>query len=151
MLEPLGQLLYDLLRPRCVQLADLDTLAELIDILQHEVLRDQLLRRAGPGGEALLPSLSRSLADLQERLIYRQVVWLFQVCILLTLRLSCDYCPDDLTDCSWCSLMSDCCETCCSPGDMKAPEDQGLCVHDTVVWCSLLYPSRMQAHCGHDC
>lgn len=71
LLEPLGQLLYDLLRPRFVQLADLDTLAELIDILQHEVLRDQLLRRAGPGGEALLPSLSRSLADLQERLIYR--------------------------------------------------------------------------------
>lgn len=36
-----------------------------------QVLRDQLLRRAGPGGEALVPSLARSLADLQERLIYR--------------------------------------------------------------------------------
>lgn len=37
LLEPLGQLLYDLLRPRFVQLADMETLAELIDILQHEV------------------------------------------------------------------------------------------------------------------
>lgn len=37
LLEPLGQLLYDLLRPVFVQLADMDTLAELIDILQHEV------------------------------------------------------------------------------------------------------------------
>lgn len=71
LLEPLGQLLYDLLRPRFVQLADMETLAELIDILQHEVLRDQLSRRAGPGGEALIPSLQRALADLQERLIYR--------------------------------------------------------------------------------
>ncbi|WIA18992.1 hypothetical protein OEZ85_003659 [Tetradesmus obliquus] len=71
LLEPLGQLLYDLLRPRFVQLADMDTLAELIDILQHEVLREQLARRAGPGGEALVPTLSRALADLQERLIYR--------------------------------------------------------------------------------
>lgn len=35
------------------------------------MLHDQLLRRAGPGGEALVPSLSRALADLQERLIYR--------------------------------------------------------------------------------
>jgi hypothetical protein len=41
LLEPLGQLLYDLLRPRFVQLADMDTLAELIDILQHEVRMDQ--------------------------------------------------------------------------------------------------------------
>eukprot|EP00882_Tetradesmus_deserticola_P019129 GHRQ01020577.1.p1 GENE.GHRQ01020577.1~~GHRQ01020577.1.p1 ORF type:complete len:235 (+),score=112.19 GHRQ01020577.1:147-851(+) len=49
----------------------MDMLAELIDILQHEVLREQLARRAGPGGEALVPSLSRALADLQERLIYR--------------------------------------------------------------------------------
>jgi hypothetical protein len=36
-----------------------------------QVLRDQLSRRAGPGGEALIPSLQRALADLQERLIYR--------------------------------------------------------------------------------
>eukprot|EP00879_Flechtneria_rotunda_P017545 GHRR01018394.1.p1 GENE.GHRR01018394.1~~GHRR01018394.1.p1 ORF type:complete len:715 (+),score=305.59 GHRR01018394.1:627-2771(+) len=71
LLEPLGQLLYDVLRPRFVQLADMDMLTELIDILQHEVLHDALLRRAGPGGEALAPSLSRALADLQERLIYR--------------------------------------------------------------------------------
>lgn len=73
LLEPLGQLLYDILRPRFVQLADMEILAELIDILQHQLHRDQLLRRAGPGGEALLPALSRALADLQERLIYRQV------------------------------------------------------------------------------
>lgn len=36
-----------------------------------QVLRDQLARRAGPGGEALIPSLQRAQADLQERLIYR--------------------------------------------------------------------------------
>lgn len=38
-----------------------------------QVLREQLARRAGPGGEALVPTLSRALADLQERLIYRCV------------------------------------------------------------------------------
>lgn len=37
LLEPLGQLLYDVLRPRFVQLTDMDMLAELVDILQHEV------------------------------------------------------------------------------------------------------------------
>jgi hypothetical protein len=42
-----------------------------------QVLQDQLSRRAGPGGEALIPSLQRALADLQERLIYRLAANLF--------------------------------------------------------------------------
>ena len=37
LLQPLGQLLYDALRPRLVQLQDIDLLCELIDILHHEV------------------------------------------------------------------------------------------------------------------
>jgi hypothetical protein len=37
LLEPLGQLLYDVLRPRLVLVQDVDHLCELIDILTHEV------------------------------------------------------------------------------------------------------------------
>jgi hypothetical protein len=37
LLEPLATLLYDALRPRFVQLSDIDSLVDLIDILQGEV------------------------------------------------------------------------------------------------------------------
>ncbi|KAG1657780.1 hypothetical protein FOA52_012858 [Chlamydomonas sp. UWO 241] len=69
-MEPLCNVLYDVLRPLVVQLADVDELCELVDILKHEVLGDQL-RRRGPGADALVPTLSRTLADVQERLIFR--------------------------------------------------------------------------------
>lgn len=39
LLEPLASLLYDALRPRFVQLSDIDSLVDLIDILQGEVGR----------------------------------------------------------------------------------------------------------------
>ena len=94
-MEPLCGVLYDVLRPLVVQLQDMDELCELVDILKHEVsegylpltayhhsrplaswlgphqvLGDQLSRR-GPGAEALVPTLSRTLADVQARLIFR--------------------------------------------------------------------------------
>lgn len=43
-----------------------------MDILRHEVLAEQLERRGGGGGGALLrPMFTRTMADVQERLIYR--------------------------------------------------------------------------------
>ncbi|KAF5841503.1 hypothetical protein DUNSADRAFT_12670 [Dunaliella salina] len=68
--EPLCTLLYDALRPPIIMLQDIDELCEMVDILKHEVLGDQLTKR-GSGGEALRPMLTRTLADVQERLIYR--------------------------------------------------------------------------------
>lgn len=70
LMDPLCVILYDVLRPLIIQLQDMDDLCELIDILKHEVLGEQLLKR-GSGVEALRPTLSRCLADVQERLIYR--------------------------------------------------------------------------------
>ncbi|KAG2494830.1 hypothetical protein HYH03_007071 [Edaphochlamys debaryana] len=70
LLEPLATLLYDQLRPAVVVMQDLDELCELVDILKHEVLGEQLARR-GVGGEALKPLLGRCLADVQGRLIFR--------------------------------------------------------------------------------
>ncbi|GLC45161.1 hypothetical protein PLESTB_000428800 [Pleodorina starrii] len=70
LLEPLATMLYDQLRPAVVIMQDLDELCELVDILKHEVLGEQLARR-GVGGEALKPLLARCLADVQGRLIFR--------------------------------------------------------------------------------
>ncbi|GAX72672.1 hypothetical protein CEUSTIGMA_g128.t1 [Chlamydomonas eustigma] len=69
-MEPLCTVLYDVLRPLVVQLQEVDELCELVDILKHEVLGDQL-KRKGPSVEALVPTLSRTLADVQARLIFR--------------------------------------------------------------------------------
>mmetsp|Transcript_26484 Transcript_26484/g.67336 ORF Transcript_26484/g.67336 Transcript_26484/m.67336 type:complete len:817 (-) Transcript_26484:272-2722(-) len=68
--EPLCTLLYDALRPPIITLQDIDELCELVDILKHEVLGEQVGRRGG-GAEALRPMLTRTLADVQARLIYR--------------------------------------------------------------------------------
>ncbi|GFR40890.1 hypothetical protein Agub_g1542 [Astrephomene gubernaculifera] len=70
LLESLATMLYDQLRPAVVVMQDIDELCELVDILKHEVLGEQLARR-GPGGEALKPLLGRCLADVQGRLIFR--------------------------------------------------------------------------------
>ncbi len=37
LMDPLCMALYDVLRPACVHLQDLDDLVELVDILKHEV------------------------------------------------------------------------------------------------------------------
>lgn len=70
LLEPLVTTLYDVLRPILVQLQDIDELCELVDILKHEVLGEQMGRRSG-AAEALRPILARVLADVQQRLIFR--------------------------------------------------------------------------------
>eukprot|EP00897_Mesotaenium_endlicherianum_P000101 jgi/Mesen1/10091/ME000074S09433 len=62
--------LYDTLRPRIIHEADLDLLCELVDILRAEVLDEQLQRR-GDTCAGLRPTVMRTLADVQERLIFR--------------------------------------------------------------------------------
>lgn len=70
LIDPLCTQLYDVLRPRFIQCADLDLLCELVDILKAEVLEEQLARR-GDTCAALRPTMLRTLADVQERLTFR--------------------------------------------------------------------------------
>eukprot|EP00891_Asterochloris_glomerata_P005633 jgi/Astpho2/5633/e_gw1.00079.14.1_t len=70
LMEPLCTILYDTLRPRFIQLQHLNELCELVDILQHEVLEEQLSRR-GESAAPLRPVLQRTLADIQGRLIFK--------------------------------------------------------------------------------
>lgn len=69
-MDPLCTLLYDALRPRFILLSRLEDLAELADILQHEVIGEQLKRR-GDTTAALRPMLARMLADIRHRLAFR--------------------------------------------------------------------------------
>ena len=73
LLEPLASLLYDALRPRFVQLADVDAIAALVDILRSEApdARAASDARAAAVLPALKPVLDAALSDLQQRLIYR--------------------------------------------------------------------------------
>lgn len=60
----------------CVQVVvvqELDELCELVDILKHEVLGEQLHRRSA-GADALRAVMARCLADVQGRLIFRAQV-----------------------------------------------------------------------------
>ncbi|KAK9845860.1 hypothetical protein WJX81_004499 [Elliptochloris bilobata] len=70
LMDPLCTVLYDALRPAFIHLAALDPLCELVDILQHEVLEEQLGRR-GDAVAPLRPVLLRTLADVQQRLTFR--------------------------------------------------------------------------------
>ena len=63
-------MLYDALRPALIAVQSLDELCELVDILKHEVLDEQLGRR-GEAVAPLRPTLVRALADVQERVTFR--------------------------------------------------------------------------------
>lgn len=71
LVDPLCTLLYDVLRPLVIKLQDIGHLCELIDILQNEILHEEVSHHYGGSVEALRPLLTRILADLRERLIYR--------------------------------------------------------------------------------
>jgi len=77
LLEQLGGPFYDLLRQAALRLRDLDSLAELIDVLQREVLGEAAAAAGAPARPAL-PLLHRALADAQERLAFRAHTFLRQ-------------------------------------------------------------------------
>ncbi|KAK9825230.1 hypothetical protein WJX74_002000 [Apatococcus lobatus] len=70
LIQPLCTILYDTLRPRYIQLQDLDELCQLVDILQQEVLEEGVQRK-GDAVAAMRPVLGQTLADIQARLIFR--------------------------------------------------------------------------------
>ncbi|GJP83624.1 hypothetical protein CLOP_g13752 [Closterium sp. NIES-67] len=70
LIDPLCTVLYDALRPRFIHSADVDVLCELVDIVQADLLHHHLPRR-GEWVAALRPTISRILADLRQRLIFR--------------------------------------------------------------------------------
>ncbi|KAG0475949.1 hypothetical protein HPP92_012790 [Vanilla planifolia] len=69
LIDPLCTYLYDILRPKLIYQANLDSLCELVDILRVEVIADQLNRR-GESLAGLRPILQKILADINERLTF---------------------------------------------------------------------------------
>ncbi|KAI5071033.1 hypothetical protein GOP47_0013284 [Adiantum capillus-veneris] len=70
LVDPLCTVLYDILRPKLIHEADLELLCELVEILKGEVLEEELGRR-GDSVAGLKPTITRILADVQERLTFR--------------------------------------------------------------------------------
>ncbi|KAL0022928.1 hypothetical protein WJX77_008565 [Trebouxia sp. C0004] len=70
LMDPLATILYDALRPQFIHIHALDELCEVVDILTHEVVEEQMGRR-GEAVHPLRPVLHRTLADVQERLTFR--------------------------------------------------------------------------------
>lgn len=70
LMDPLCTILYDVFRPQLIIVTEVDTLCELVDILKSEVMDDQMGRR-GDAVAAVRPFIQRTLADVQERLIFR--------------------------------------------------------------------------------
>lgn len=70
MLEELSTCLEDYLRPAILQQSEVQVLAELVFILNTEVLQDQVQAR-GVAARGLEPAVSKMVRDAQERLIYR--------------------------------------------------------------------------------
>ena len=75
LLEPLCQMLYDEMRPGYVAMNDMDVLCELVHVLKHEVLEEQLSHRSSASA-GMRPLISRILADVQERLTFRAQAFL---------------------------------------------------------------------------
>jgi len=70
LMEPLGAILHDAVRPQYILLNDIYILAELVDVLAGEVLEEQLGRH-GDAGASMRPFVETVLADVRERLIFR--------------------------------------------------------------------------------
>ncbi|MCO5557959.1 hypothetical protein L7F22_011533 [Adiantum nelumboides] len=70
LVDPLCTVLYDILRPKLIHEANLELLCELVEILKGEVLEEELGRR-GDSVAGLKPTITRILADVQERLTFR--------------------------------------------------------------------------------
>eukprot|EP00227_Mantoniella_beaufortii_P002645 CAMPEP_0197613336 /NCGR_PEP_ID=MMETSP1326-20131121/58966_1 /TAXON_ID=1155430 /ORGANISM="Genus nov. species nov., Strain RCC2288" /LENGTH=793 /DNA_ID=CAMNT_0043182195 /DNA_START=165 /DNA_END=2546 /DNA_ORIENTATION=- len=69
-MEPLGSILHDAIRPQYILLNDFYTVAELVDVLSGEVLEEQVGRH-GEAGTLMQPFVESLLADVRERLIFR--------------------------------------------------------------------------------
>ncbi|ONK74925.1 uncharacterized protein A4U43_C03F11520 [Asparagus officinalis] len=69
LVDPLCTYLYDIIRPKLIYEANLDTLCELADILKIEVLGEQLGRHS-ESLAGLRATLQRILADIHERLTF---------------------------------------------------------------------------------
>ncbi|MCO5558008.1 hypothetical protein L7F22_011583 [Adiantum nelumboides] len=70
LVDPLCTVLYDILRPKLIHETNLELLCELVEILKGEVLGEELGRR-GDSVAGLKPTITRILADVQERLTFR--------------------------------------------------------------------------------
>eukprot|EP00803_Ostreobium_quekettii_P011407 evm.model.scf_473.11 EVM.evm.TU.scf_473.11 scf_473:71499-75186(-) len=70
LMDPLGTVLYDVIRPFVIQMQSVEELCSLVQILKSEIAGDQLAR-FGEAVEPLKPTVMRTLTDAQERLTYR--------------------------------------------------------------------------------
>ena len=73
LLEPLADVLYDIIRPSVLSLTDIDYICDLVNILKVEVMEEQI-GQYGSGlskTSGLMQVMTRILADMQERLIFR--------------------------------------------------------------------------------
>mmetsp|Transcript_38034 Transcript_38034/g.90364 ORF Transcript_38034/g.90364 Transcript_38034/m.90364 type:complete len:779 (+) Transcript_38034:255-2591(+) len=75
LVEPMCNILYDVLRPICIAMSDIDQLCEVVDIMRHEILQEQLGRR-GNAVAPVRPIIQRALQDAQERLTFRAQAYL---------------------------------------------------------------------------
>lgn len=69
-MESLGTVLYDVIRPKLISVSSVDALCNHVSILKNEI-RDGQIENLGDSVDALRSIVSRTLADAQERLIYR--------------------------------------------------------------------------------
>eukprot|EP00982_Pelagococcus_subviridis_P015953 31440-Pelagococcus_subviridis.AAC.13 len=75
LLEPLGQLLLDVVRPQYIMWTDMFTIAEFVDLIKCKVMEEQL-DKYGKTGSLLQPFVAVLLADVRERLIFRAQTFL---------------------------------------------------------------------------
>jgi hypothetical protein len=98
-----------------------------------QVLQEQLPRRAGPGGEALVPSIAHAQADLQERLIYRCVCVCVCVCVWVGVCV-CGWV------CGWVRVWGG---VAARRALCRAPEPKQALF---LYWCLLLQPTALMPH-----
>eukprot|EP00210_Caulerpa_lentillifera_P003273 g3124.t1 len=70
LMESLGTVLYDVIRPKLISVSSVDDLCDYVSILKNEIYDGQI-ENLGDSVDALRSIVMRTLADAQERLIYR--------------------------------------------------------------------------------
>lgn len=71
LLEPLADVLYDILRPSVLSLTDIDFICDLVNIVKGEIMEEQMGRYGAAVAPGLANVMKRILADMQERLTFR--------------------------------------------------------------------------------
>eukprot|EP00002_Diphylleia_rotans_P024852 TRINITY_DN4905_c0_g1_i1.p1 TRINITY_DN4905_c0_g1~~TRINITY_DN4905_c0_g1_i1.p1 ORF type:complete len:779 (-),score=177.13 TRINITY_DN4905_c0_g1_i1:142-2478(-) len=74
-LESISNVLYETIRPAVIQQTSIDSLGELVEILNVEVL-EEIINRKGESASPFKPVVEHILQDIQERLIYRTFVFI---------------------------------------------------------------------------